>query len=273
MFKAIGRYFRALGYLVTGRIDAARTALSTSPHVVNATYDQIIEDKKNSIRQYKDAIARLIVQHEAKMNKIKAETEAVNNLEQLKEGAAAKARTVVEQMKATGATIEQIKAGEDYQKCMLAFQDFKSKVDEKTPRIAELEDEVKEMDSTIAGHKIQLTEMLREIEKLRSEQAEAVAEIITAKEEAELNDMLAGISKDRTSRELADMRQLREEMKAKARVSKELAGTDTKAQEAEFIRYAQQSKTSDEFDALIGLAEGADTAGGEAPEAEPKLPE
>ena len=71
------------------------------------------------------------------------------------------------------------------------------------------------MDATIAGHKIQLTEMLREIENLRGEQAEAVADIITSKETAELNDMLAGISKDRISRELADMRQLREEMKAK----------------------------------------------------------
>ncbi len=273
MFKAIGRYVRALGYLVTGRIDAARQSLSASPHVVNATYDQIISDKKKSIQQYKDAIARLIVQHEAKMSKIKSETEAINNFEQLKEGAAAKARMTVEQMKSTGASLEQIKASEDYQKCMLAFQDFKSKVDEKTPRIAELEDEVGEMDSTIAGHKIQLTEMLREVENLRSERAEAVAEIITAKEQAELNDMLAGISKDRTSRELADMRQLREEMKAKARVSKELAGTDTKAQEAEFIRYAQQSKTTDEFDALIGLAEQADTAGHDAPDSEPKLPE
>ena len=73
-------------------------------------------------------------------------------------------RTGVEQMKASGATIEQIKSGEDYQKCMLAFQDFKSKVDEKTPLISELDGEVSEMDTTIAGHKIQLTEMLREIE-------------------------------------------------------------------------------------------------------------
>lgn len=273
MFNAIGRYFRAMGYLVTGRIDAARSALSTSPHVVNATYDQIIEDKKKSIQQYKDAIARLIVQHEAKMSKIKAETESINRLEQMREGAAAKARSVVAEMKATGASIEQIKSGEEYQKCMLAYQDFSSKIEEKTPRIAELESDVQETDSTIAGHKIQLTDMLREIENLRGEQVEAVAEIITAKEEAQLNDMLSGISKDRTSRELADMRQLREEMKAKARVSKELAGTDTKVQEAEFVRYAQASKTSDEFDALIGLAEDTDHAAPDAPTNEPKLPE
>src|SRR5690606_9280084 len=98
----------------------------------------------------------------------------------------------------------------------------------------------------------------------RSEQAEAVAEVITAKEEAELNDMLAGISRDRTSRELADMRQMRQELKARARVSKELAGTDTRAQEAEFIRYAQSTRIADEFDALIGLAEESDGRDAEA---------
>ncbi len=276
MFKAIGRYFRALGYLVTGRIDAARRAVSTSPHVVNATFDQIIEDKRKRVQQYKDAIARLIVQHEQKMSKIKSLTKEVNRLEQLKEGAAAKARTVVSEMKAKGATIEQIKAGEDYQTCMTAFNDFSTKINEKTERIAEYEGEVKELDATISGHKIQLQQMLREIDGLKEEQATTVAEIITAKEEAELNDMLSGISSDRTSKELSDMRQLREEMKAKAKVSKELAGTDTKVQEAEFIEYATRNKASDEFDQLIGLAGEADSAASDAPEqaeGEPKLPE
>ncbi|MFN3166674.1 MAG: PspA/IM30 family protein [Phycisphaeraceae bacterium] len=276
MFKAIGRYFRALGYLVTGRIDAARRAVSANPNVVNATFDQIIESKRKSVQQYKDAIARLIVQHEAKMSKIKTLSDDVNRLEQLKEGAAAKARTVVAEMKANGATIEQIKSGEDYQTCMAAYNDFSTKINEKSDHIAELEADVKEMDQTISGHKIQLQQMLREIENLKEEQATTVAEIITAKEEAELNDMLSGISADRTSKELSDMRQLREEMKAKAKVSKELAGTDTKVQEAEFIEYATKHKANDEFDQLIGLAGEADTTEAATPEertGESKLPE
>ena len=45
MFKAIGRYLRAFGYLITGRIDAARKELSTNPYVVQATYDSVIEEK------------------------------------------------------------------------------------------------------------------------------------------------------------------------------------------------------------------------------------
>lgn len=72
------------------------------------------------------------------------------------------------------------------------------------------------------------------------------------------------------------MRQLREEMKAKAKVSKELAGTDTKVQEAEFIAYATKNKANDEFDRLIGLAGEADSALKDGPaktEGESKLPE
>lgn len=276
MFKAVGRYFRALGYLVTGRIDAARRAVSTSPYAVNATYDQIVEEKKRSVRQFKDAIARLIVQHDEKMNRVRTLTEDINRLEQLKEGAAAKARTTVEQLRAQGMDIATIKAGEDYQKCMMAFNDFNSRIEEKTPRITELEKELSEMDQTIQGHKLQLQQMLREIDRIKEEQAVAVAEIITAREEQDLNDMLTGISKDRTSRDLAEMRQLRDEMKAKARVSRELAGTDTKVQEAQFLEYAKQHKTSDEFDRLIGLAESADQSSRSTdPEkaSEPRLPE
>ncbi len=274
MFKAVSRYFRALGYMVTGRIDAARRTLSTNPHVVNATYDNVIEEKRKSIQQFKDAIARLIVQHENKMGKIKAETDEVNRLEQLKEGAAAKARTVIGELKTSGVGMETIKSNEDYQKCLVAFNGFTAKIEEKGNRIVELEQEVTEMDESIKGHKIQLQQMLQDIETLREEQATAVAEMITAKEEQEINDMLAGISQDRTSRELADMRQLRDEMKAKARVSKELAGSDTKAQEAEFLDYAQKSLANDEFDRLIGLAGESDRENGDSPDGGgAKLPE
>ena len=58
MFRAIGRYFRALGYLLTGRVDQARRAVSTNPAVVQATFDNIIQEKKKRLSQYKDASAR-----------------------------------------------------------------------------------------------------------------------------------------------------------------------------------------------------------------------
>lgn len=54
------------------------------------------------------------------------------------------------------------------------------------------------------------------------------------------------------------MRDLRHKVKAEARISSELAGTDTKAQEAEFLAYARDTSATSEFDSLIGLAEKTD---------------
>ena len=68
-------------------------------------------------------------------------------------------------------------------------------------RVADLEGEVGAFEKNIAGHKTQLQGLLREIEKLKSEKHETVAEMLTAKEEKEIADMLAGISQDRTSEE------------------------------------------------------------------------
>jgi hypothetical protein len=99
---------------------------------------------------------------------------------------------------------------------------------------------------------------LRDLEKLRLEQADAVADVITAREEKDLADTLAGIAQDGTAEELQRMRQLRQEVKAEARISRELAGTDTRAQEADFLEFARKSELNTEFDVLIGLAKAAE---------------
>ena len=276
MFRAIGKYFRALGYLVTGRIDKARKTLSTNPHVVQATYDRVVREKKARLQQYKDAVAKMIAQQEKKSHKLKQLTEETQRLEQLKEGAAAKARLLVKQLKGEGQSMEQIKNNAEYLKCMTAFNDFTSSEKEKLSYIGDLESDVAEIGQSIESHKVQLQSLLREIDKIKQESSQAVADMITAKEEEEIADMISGISKDRTNEELQELRELRQETKARARVARELAGTDTSTQEAEFLEYARTSSTSDEFDQLIGLAEEADAAAAvetEAPQRDVRLPE
>ena len=260
MFRAIGRWIKAVGYLLTGQIDSARRTLDTNPHVVRAKFDEIIREKTGRIHQYKQAVAGLIAQQENKVAKVKSLTEEVGRLERLKAGALAKAKMSVEKLQAAGKSMEEVKADEDYKKCLSAFNDFSSTLVEKQERIQELEHDIEEYRNRIGDHKVQLQALLRELDKLRSEAADSVAEMITAKEEKEIADTIAGIAKDGTAQELQRMRQLRQEVKAEARISKELAGTDSRAQEAEFLEYARQSDNSNEFDALIGLADATGTA-------------
>ena len=108
MFRAMGRFFRAVGYLLTGRVDRARQAISTNPDVVRATYDRVIEEKKKRVHQYKDAVGAMIAQEEKKKSTLKRLTDEVSRLKQLRDGAAAMARKVVERH---NGDIEAVKSG------------------------------------------------------------------------------------------------------------------------------------------------------------------
>lgn len=266
MFGAIGRWFKAVWYKITGQIDQARRGLDTDPHVMRAKFDDIIKGKVNQIHTYKQAVATLIAQQEKKMAKVKSLTEEVQKLENLKAGALAMAKQAVAKLQGEGKTKEELHADPDYKKCLTAYNDFAATLTEKQDHIKDLENDIGEYDASIANHKINLQQLQRDIEKLKSEAADAVADVITSKEETELADMINGISKDGMGKELQNMRDLRHEMRAEARVSREMAGTDSKVQEAEFLEYARSNTATDEFDSLLGVAEGkegAETAGGE----------
>lgn len=273
VFRSVGRWFKALGYLLTGKLDSAREVLDTNPHAVRARFDEIIRDKVGRIQEYKKAVAGLVAQQEKKMAQVKKLTDDVERLEDLKTGAGAKAKKLVGELQASGKTIEEIHAHEDYQKCLSAFNDFTSSLAEKTAHIGELEGSIKEYGTSIGNHKLQLQQLLRDVEGLRAEAAETVADIITAKEEKEIADMISGISDDRSSESLREMRDLRQNIKAEGRISKELSGVDTKVQENEFLEYARTQEASGEFDSLIGLSEATDAAAEAPPAAEEKLPE
>ena len=268
MFGAIGRWFKAVWYKLTGAMDQARRGLDTDPHVMRAKFDEIIKDKVNQIHTYKQAVATLIAQQEKKMAKVKSLTNEVQKLENLKAGALAMAKQAVAKLQGEGKTNEVVHADPNYKKCLTAYNDFAATLTEKQDHIKDLEGDIGEYDGSIANHKINLQQLQRDIEKLKSEAADAVADVITSKEERDLADMLNGISKDGMGKELEDMRNLRHEMRAEARVSREMAGTGTKVQEAEFLEYARSNTGTDVFDSLLGMAEG--TEGAETAASEPE---
>ncbi len=270
MFRAVGRYFRALGYLLTGRVDQARRAVSSNPAVVQATFDNIIQEKKARIGQYKDAVGAMIAQEEKKKSALKKITAEIEKLTKLRDGAAAMARKVVERH--NGDT-EAVKTDPEYLKCQAAFKDFSTTLKEKQEHAAELDEDIKGFETNIAGHKTQLQSLLHEIEKLKSEKHETVADLLTSKEEREISDMIAGISQDRTSEELQELRDIRDQAKATARVSREVAGVDVQRSEAEFLEYAAASTADSEFDALIGLTKQTEETAAEEPSERTRIPE
>ena len=150
--------------------------------------------------------------------------------------------------------MEAVKKDPEYLKCSAAFKDFSSTLQEKQDRAAEIEADLEQLVTNVAGHKTQIQSLMRELDKLKEEKHDAVADVMSAQEEKQLADMMTGLAEDRTGEELRELRELRNKAKANARISREVAGLDTKKAEDDFLAYAQADAAEDEFDALIGLA-------------------
>ena len=259
MANGFTRFFKAIWYTLTGKAHESADRMMENPEAVRGAYEDIINDKKGNIQRYKQAIGQLIALVEQKRSTVKNLTDEVERLEELKAGAIAKAQQTAAQLQGEGLSQEEIKVHAEYTRCVTAYQDFNSNLTEKTGQITEFENEIESAQADIESHKLQITSLHRDLDKIKSEQSEAVADLITAREQEEIADMLSGISMDGTSAELSRMREIREKAKARSVVAQELAGTDSKSEEEEFLTAARSSATSDEFDTLIFGAQQTDT--------------
>lgn len=250
MFGAIGRLFATIGYLFTGRIDRIRGIWSKNPDVISAKYDRVHAEKRTRLNQYKDAVGGMIAQEETKKITLKAVTEEIVKLERLKAGALAKAKQVAEKYNGNA---EAAKADADYQRCQGAYRDFSTTLEEKQKRVTDLEKDVTDLSHRIAGHKTSIESLLRDLEKVKNEKHETIAIVVSAEEEKRIADTFSGISEDKTAQELQELRDTATRAAADARMSRELAGLDSKKAEDEFLEFATNSVADDEFDKLIGL--------------------
>ena len=251
MANGITRFFKAIWYTLTGRAHETADRMMENPEAVRGAYEDIINDNKRNIQRYKEAIGQLIALVEQKRSSVKTLTDEVSNLEELKTGAIAKAQQTAADLQKQGMAPEEVKQHTEYIRCVTAYQEFNSNLQEKEGRITGLESEIEQAQADIDSHKVQITSLHRELDKIKSEQSEAVADLITAKEQEEIADMLSGISMDGTSADLTRMREIREKAKGRSKVAQELAGTDSRSDEEEFLTAARSSSASDEFDALI----------------------
>jgi len=238
---------------MTGKVDKQTDKMNRDPTVIKATFENIIREKKSSIQEYMSAVAQLVAQEEKKTQMVKRLGDEVAHLRNLQAGAGGKAKERAADLKAKGVHVEAIKVDVEIMQAKAAYSDFGSTLDEKEARIIELEGDIRSYADRIKNHKIQLQSLQRDIDKIKDEAADTVADMITATEEKQLNDVLAGISEDGTGAELERMREARNHAKAEAKVASELAGTDSKRLEAEYENFARAHVANDEFNNLLGL--------------------
>lgn len=258
MASGIGRLFKSMWYALTGRAHELSDRVMENPEAIRGAYEKIISDKKANVQRYKSAIGQLMSLVKRKEGTVQNLTDDVDRLERLKTGALAKAKRIAEDLQKQGQAQDSIKQNPDYTRCVDAYNDFNSTLEEKNARIQELEADIESAQEDINGHMTQISALHRDLDKIKQEQAEAVADLITAREQEQISDMLSGISTDGTSAELARMRDVRQKAKSRAHVAQELAGTDSRSEEETYLAAARESTATDEFDELIFGAQQTD---------------
>lgn len=242
MFKAIRRFLRAIGYMLSGRIDSSTKGLNEDPHVVRARFDELMERKRASILQVRNAVAGLIRNVERKRAELQSTHEEITKKERLMSGARAMAAKL-----AKGKERETAQQDPEFIKCMKAYQDFKSSLELLVQRKESLEQDVAQNERDSKGYEIQLQSLHRELQELVDERERSVADVTIARETRAANEAIAGIANDGTADDLRRLRESVAQAKAEAQVTSRLAGTDTARQEAEFIEMAGGLEAESEF--------------------------
>lgn len=261
MFRAIWRYIKAVGALLTGGINGMRDSLNRNRHVIAATYDEIKDDQVSRVQSMSKAVAGMIAQKERKVSKAAQLTERVAENSEMRDGALA----MIEELKgqydlSTEEGVAALKATEDYQEAASAFESLSDEIKDDENTIAELEISIAEDEENLAAHLAELGEMKDEVEKIQREKHDTIAAVEAAKAEKEINDLRNGISESDTGERLAQMRDMRDTLKAEVVVGRKLAGTDSKQRKAKFKKFASKRKANSEFDNLLGLGKKAETS-------------
>ncbi|MEO0796097.1 MAG: hypothetical protein AAFX93_13085 [Verrucomicrobiota bacterium] len=264
MIKAISRLFKTIGRLFTGRINEKTDSIAEDTHVVREEYNEVIEVKTRQVRDIRDAVAGLMAQQERKSNQAEKLLADISELEKKKVGAVAYAKKA-----AQGLSKEEAAASPEYVRAMEAFKNFSSTLEEKKSHLQDLESDIESGQKQVNGYKQQLINFQRDLEKIKAEKHQAVAEITMAKHQREVSEALAGIGKDDSAEQLSSLRDRVQKVSSQAKITSELAGTNVIAEEAEFLNLAEESVARSEFDDLIFGAESAPVEESE-PETETK---
>lgn len=225
------RFWHAIKRLITfkflyqsKKIDERAEAMFTkSPDGIKAGYDLTKEKWVTQYRELRDAIANLIELQEQRQVRLENLDKEEHDLIKKREGA----MTLFERAQAE-------KNDVDAKKHETAFNRFHERIQNIDAEQEELIKEIEEKGKEIENYKLRLTDFQNRIKKLEAEKQEAIADFISSEKTVELNERLAGIATSLDSGPLEAIRKKRTEMKARASLSSELAGTDVAFQDLQY---------------------------------------
>ena len=133
-----------------------------------------------------------------------------------------------------------------------------------------LSGEVTNLEASMKTHMSRLTALQAELERLPREEAETIAEFVSARQVIELNNRLMNAYDSLQEGPSSVVRAEVRKMSAQARITEQLAGTDVKLQDQQYAQLGREMAGEDSLEAVLAArrAEREGTTAEPAPERE-----
>jgi phage shock protein A len=166
----------------------------------------------------------------------------------------AEEKTLQDQLNGAIRSAEQAQASGDtpgYEKAQAAYARYKARLTEIDQTQEQLGTEVAALEKSIQTHMGRLTEFQARLEALPQEEAETVADFVSAKQIIELNNRLMNASDSLREGPTSTVREQVRQMSSQARITEKLAGTDVKLQDQEYAQLGKELEGEDSLEAVL----------------------
>lgn len=256
MFKllgAIGRFFRAMFYTLAGDVSKWSTVWESSTGYINSEYDSMEKEQQTDIEELTEAVAALMDIVRQKETRFEDLNLRIEDKKRKMAGAKAKAERKKNELVEAGKTDIEIKSDPIIQKCLSYYNGFKSELALAEEESSLLDAELVKHDADINKYKTRLQKAHKELEKIRIERHETIADLKLAQQEQKVSATLLGLSESRVADRRNRIQEMRRKNRLKADIQSEMAGVVAEDAEQEFLDFAQENESSTEFFEMIGL--------------------
>jgi phage shock protein A len=215
-------------------IKAGDDVVSSSPQAIRATYAAAIDDAKRRYRDMENAVALLAAQRDKTELSFKSLEAEEADLQRKLEGALAHA--------------EADPTNPDHREAGSRFLSQIQRIQEKQTL---LKADLESSQAKVQEYQSKLRSFMEEIDKLKREQGEMVAEWVSSQQMVQLEDRLRGLGETAVDESLVAIRDKVASMKARAKLASEMRGATLAVQDETYERIGAEREAAARFDELL----------------------
>jgi phage shock protein A len=228
-------FFGKLIALIRGFfIRAGDDMVAGSPEAIRSTYAAAIVDAQKRYKDLEGAVALLARERERTADLLKTLNEEDKELRRKLEGALAAAE-------ADPTNPAPREAGARYQMQL-------EEIEAKQAKIAQ---ELDVQQKKVEEYKGKLRQFTGEIERLKREQGEVIAEWISSRQVLMLEDRLKGLGETAVDQSIVAIREKIANMKARAKIAGEMSTAEVTAQDTDYARMGAEQQAAAKFDEML----------------------